>query len=347
MAGTWENQNKVLPGAYINIRTNEPLSITPGERGVVAILQEMTAGEDGAVYTLTAERGDWPAEATREDKALAAEALKHAKTVLAYKLPESHGASDVATALAALRTVNFNVLCYPYDGASATANKAAITTWIKSMREDEGVKCQAVLANHAADSEGVINVTQGLVASGGASIPVTTVAAWVAGITAGASLVTSNTAVRYEGAIDVSPRMMRTEMEAAVKEGKFIFKADNSQNVTVVYDINSMTTTTSDKGEVFRKNRIVRTLDGVANDVSQIYESNYIGKVNNDQDGRSLLKSALVEYLNALQDMGAILDFAPDDVVIAKGTDTDAVVVDVQIQPIDSVEKIYVTVNLS
>ena len=52
MAGTWESQNKVLPGAYINIRTNEPLSITPGDRGTVVILQEMSVGEDGQIYTI-------------------------------------------------------------------------------------------------------------------------------------------------------------------------------------------------------------------------------------------------------------------------------------------------------
>lgn len=40
MAGTWETQNKTLPGAYVNIQTNEPLSITPGDRGTVVILQE-------------------------------------------------------------------------------------------------------------------------------------------------------------------------------------------------------------------------------------------------------------------------------------------------------------------
>ena len=53
MAGTWETQNKVLPGAYINIKTSEPLSITPGDRGVVVILQEMTVGEDENLYTVT------------------------------------------------------------------------------------------------------------------------------------------------------------------------------------------------------------------------------------------------------------------------------------------------------
>ena len=104
MAGTWESQNKVLPGAYINIRTNEPLSITPGDRGIVVILQEMSAGADGAVYTITATEAAWPDGVTAIDKKLAAEALKKAKTVLVYKLKASHKAADVTAALAALKT---------------------------------------------------------------------------------------------------------------------------------------------------------------------------------------------------------------------------------------------------
>ena len=102
MAGTWESQNKVLPGAYINIRTNEPLSITPGDRGTVVILQEMSVGTDGAMYTITATEAAWPDGATASDKKLAAEALKKAKTVLVYKLKASHKAADVTAALAAL-----------------------------------------------------------------------------------------------------------------------------------------------------------------------------------------------------------------------------------------------------
>jgi len=44
MAGTWNNQNKILPGAYINFLTNAPLSITPGDRGTVLLLQELSKG---------------------------------------------------------------------------------------------------------------------------------------------------------------------------------------------------------------------------------------------------------------------------------------------------------------
>lgn len=347
MAGTWESQNKVLPGAYINIRTNEPLSITPGDRGTVVILQEMGAGADGGIYTITATEGNWPDKATAADKRLANEALKKAKTVLVYKLKASHKPADVTAALAAIKTVQFNTLCYPYDGEGEEANKTAIATWIKAMRNDEGVKCQAVLANHVADSEGVINVVQGVAMSGGAELTAAEVTAWVAGATAGASITTSNTGTVYTGAVDVKPRMTKSEMETAVTAGKFIFKVDTAQNVSAVYDINSLTTVTVDKGKVFTKNRVIRTLDNIANDITKIFEANYVGKVNNNAEGRSLLKASLVDYFTTLQAMGAVQNFETDDITVVAGNDSDAVVIDAAVQPVDSVEKIYITVNLS
>ena len=349
MAGTWEAQNKVLPGAYINVRTNEPLSITPGDRGIVVILQEMTVGEDGQMYTITATEQAYPEKATAEDKKLATEALKKAKTVILYKLPNTHTSEAVTAALEKLKTVRFNTLCYPYDTEpeTAEANKTAIATWIKAMRDDEGVKCQAVLANHVADSEGIINVAQEIVLTDGTKLTAAETTAWVAGATAGASITTSNTGMKYVGAIDVSPRMTKSEMETAVKAGKLIFKADSAQNVTVVYDINSLTTVTAEKGKMFTKNRVIRTIDSIVNDIAAIFESNYVGKVNNNADGRSLLKAALVDYFVTLQNMGAVQNFETDDINVKAGNDSDAVVVDAFVQPVDSVEKIYITVNLS
>ncbi|MEG0687171.1 MAG: phage tail sheath subtilisin-like domain-containing protein [Hungatella sp.] len=346
MAGTWESQNKVLPGAYINIRTNEPLSINPGDRGIVVILQEMAFGIDGDIYTITATESNWPEKTTEVEKKLAIEALKKAKTAKVYKLKKTHTDADVTAALTALKTVEFNVLCYPYDTGKDSA-KTAITTWIKAMRDEEGVKCQAVLANHVADTEAVVNVAHGVVLTDGAVLTAAETTAWVAGATAGASMTTSNTGMKYDGAIDVKPRMTKTEMEAAITAGKFIFKVDAAQNVTAVYDINSLTTTSVDKGKMFTKNRVVRTIDNIANDIASIFESNYIGKVNNNDSGRSLLKASLVDYFTTLENMGAVQNFTTDDIVIVKGNDSDAVVITVAIQPVDSVEKIYITVNLS
>lgn len=347
MAGIYESPNKILPGAYINIQTNEPLSIAPGDRGIVVILQEMSVGENKSMYTITALDAAWPENATAADKLLANETLKKAKTVIVYKLPETHSADDVTAALEALKTVQFNTLCYPYDGDPETANKTAIAAWVKAMRDDEGVKCQAVLANHVADSEAVINVAHGVVLADGTKLTAAQTTAWVAGATAGAGITTSNTGAAYVGAIDVSPRMTKSEMETAIKAGKFIFKVDSAQNVTVVYDINSLTTTTAKKGKVFTKNRPIRTMDNIANDVTKIYEANYIGKVDRNDTGKALLKASIVDYCMELQRMGAIQNFETDDVQISDGSDSDAVMIELALQLVDSVEKIYMTVNLS
>ena len=347
MGGTWTSQNKILPGAYINFLTNAPLSITPGERGIVVILQEMSVGTAGKTYRISAtDQSEWPEGVTEADKLLANEALKGAQTVIVYNLGASHGGEDVEDALGFLKTVDFNVLCYPYDGEDYNANKTAIQNWVEEMRDDEGVKIQAVMANHAADSEAVINVTQGVELSDGTVLTPAQCTAWVAGITAGAYINQSNTGRLYAGAVDVVPRMTKTEMEAAIQNGEFILKVDSAQNVTAVYDINSLTTITPEKGKQFTKNRFVRTNDAIATDLNQIFESNFKGKVNNDAEGRSLQRAMYIEYFRELERLGAIQNFAPEDVTVEPGNDADAVVVNCYIQQLDSTEKMYMTVNL-
>src|SRR5690606_19323749 len=140
-----------------------------------------------------------------------------------------------------------------------TANKAAIKTWVEAMRDDEGVKIQAVMANYDADSEAIINVTQGVKLVDGTELTAAQTTAWVAGVTAGANINQSNTGRKYVGAIDVVPRMTKTEMETAVQNGEFIFKVDSAQNVTAVYDINSLTSISPEEGKQFTKNRVIRT----------------------------------------------------------------------------------------
>lgn len=348
MAGTWESQNKILPGAYLNFRTNAPLSITPGDRGIVVLLQEMSVGTVGEMYTITAiDQGEYPEGATPADKLLVNEALKGAQTVKVYNMGTAHTADVVDTALAVLMTEDFNVLVYPYDGVAYDTNKTTIATWVKMLRDEEGTSIQAVMSSHVADDESIINVTQGIKLSNGTELTPAQCTAWVGGITAGANINQSNTGRKYVGAIDVVPRMTKTEMETTITAGEFIFKVDTAQNVTAVYDINSLTSVTVDKGKAFTKNRVIRTIDGINNDITEIFESNYVGKVNNNEDGRSLLRASLIEYFNTLQGMNAIQNFVPEDVTVSAGADTDSVVIDCYIQPVDSIEKIYITVNLA
>jgi hypothetical protein len=349
MGGTFTSQNKILPGAYLNFRTNAPLSITLGDRGTVVLLQEMSVGLQGEIYTITAlDASEYPEGATAADKLLVNEALKGAKTVKLFNLgATAHEAADITAALAVLKTVEFNALVYPYTGAGFTAMQLAIATWVEAMVAEESVGVQGVLVDYVADSEFIINVTHGVELADGTVLAKAQAAAWVGGVTAGANINQSNTGRKYIGAIDVVPRMTKSEMEAAITAGEFIFKVDTAQNVTAVYDINSLTTVTVDKGPQFKKNRVIRTIQGINNDITEIFESNYVGKINNNADGRSLLRATLIEYFNELQRLNAIQNFVAEDVIVKAGTASDAVVIECYIQPVDSVEKIYITVNLS
>ena len=292
MGGIWTNQDKILPGAYINFKTNSPLSITPKERGIVVILQKLSVGEVHDIYEITATTENYPEGIQANDKILVTEALKGASKVLLYNLGNEEDLTEViAAALSKLRTVNFNVIAYPNADSS---DKNTIKTWINSMRDEDGIKVQGVFANLEADCEAIINVVQGVKLSDETELTAEQVSAYVAGITAGAAINKSNTGLKYEGAIDVVPRMTKTEMEAAIKAGKYIFKVDSAQNVTTVYDINSLTTVSENKSNSFKKNRTIRTLDGINNDTINIFESNYIGNTNNNVDGRSLLRAAYI-----------------------------------------------------
>jgi hypothetical protein len=91
----------------------------------------------------------------------------------------------------------------------------------------------------------------------------------------------------------------------------------------------------------------MRVLDAFQNDVQEIFEAQYVGKINNNEDGRQLLRAAIIQYCNELQSIGAIQNFeGADDVAVSAGTDIDAVVVEANLQPVDSVNKIYIKVNV-
>lgn len=92
---------------------------------------------------------------------------------------------------------------------------------------------------------------------------------------------------------------------------------------------------------------MLRVLDGIANDLKRIFESFYLGKVDNNADGRNLLKSEAIAYMNTLQAINAIQNFdAQSDVTIVAGNESDAVYAEIGAQPVDSIEKTYLKVRV-
>lgn len=251
-----------------------------------------------------------------------------------------------ATYLNAIKSYKWNTMAIPQD---ADAVHASVISFIRNQRQVLGKKVQAVLFDADADYEGIISVVQGY-ATNSEVISPASFAAYAAGLTAGAGVAQSNTYHVIPGATSIVYPAGVTpygeeEIIAALKAGKFVLSTRQDGAVVVEQDINTLHTFTQDRGYAFSKNRVIRVLDEIANRVSGIFENGYIGKVTNDDDGRNIFKSDLIQYFTDLAAVNAIREFdSSTDIEILPGNAIDSVVVNVAVQPLDSMEKLYMTV---
>lgn len=257
----------------------------------------------------------------------------------------SVAAQDYLDYLSAVEVLDVNTIGFPSTDA---ATKAVFVSFAKRLRDDEGKKIQVVVENYpTADYEGVISVKNGVVLSDGTTLTTAQAVAWVAGATAAAAVNESLTYQAYDDAVDVTPKYTNSQIITALQAGEFLFTGSGGKAV-VEQDINTLTSFGGDKNKAFAKNRTLRVLDGIGNDFQQIFADYYIGKVSNNADGRNLLKKEYITYLETLQSIEAIQNFdSQTDISVLAGNDLDAVVSELYIQPVDSMEKFYLTVTVA
>ena len=231
---------------------------------------------------------------------------------------------------------------------SSTDITSAIN-FAKTMRNDEGKYIQVVVANAdttAANYEGVINVVNGVTLEDGTSITAAQFTAWVAGATAGASITESLTGKVVPNAVSISNMLSNANIIEALGVGKFVLSLNQNGKVKVEKDINSLHTFTSQKQYIFSKNRIIRELDDIGSNIRDIWETSYLGKVTNNELGRTQFRSAIINYLTSLLNEGAIEEFDVDQIIVQAGNDSDSVVAYLAVKPLDSMEFLYMTVNI-
>ena len=244
--------------------------------------------------------------------------------------------------LTAVEVESFNVIGYPGEDV-ATQNLFA--AFVKRLRDAEGNLVVGVLAGYPADSEGLINVANGVKLNTGEELTAAQSVAWAAGASAGAEVNESLTNTVYEGAVEVVGKMTKSQYEQAIKAGKFVFYFDGL-NARVVSDINSLTTFTPTKDQNFSSNRVIRVLDGWGNDVARIFGQSYMGVVTNSETGRMLFKADLVALGGQYQSIDAISDFSADNIEVVQGDGKRDVLVNMSLIPNDSMERLYMTVRV-
>ena len=256
----------------------------------------------------------------------------------------SPASADYTDFLAAIEPYKFDVLIY--DGADTTVQDAMVA-FVKRLAAEEGAYTQLVAAGLTnPDDRFVVNIMSGVVLSDGTALTPQQVTWWAGGALAGAQYNESLTYAAYPNAVDVSPKLTNSGYIDALTAGQFVLFADDGV-VKVEQDINSLVTYTTDITGPYHKNRVIRLLNTVANDIYQQFSDGYIGVVNNNEQGRMMFKSAIVGYLLDIQANNGIQNFEAEDVTVEPGEAIDAIVVNLAIQPVDSVEKIYVTITVN
>lgn len=220
--------------------------------------------------------------------------------------------------------------------------KALYVAFAKRMRDEVGVKFQAVVYDQAADYEGVVNVMNKVTDDDASEA---SLVYWVTGIIAGTAVNASATNKQYDGEFTVNTDYTQTQLETAINAGKFALHQVGSA-VRVLEDINSLVTTTADKGEIFKDNQTIRVCDQIATDIASLFVSKYLGVIPNDAAGRTSLWADIVKHHEQLEDLRAIEDFSDEDVTVTQGETKKAVVVSDAITVVNAMTKLYMTVTV-
>ncbi|MDQ0269938.1 phage tail sheath C-terminal domain-containing protein [Cytobacillus purgationiresistens] len=300
--------------------------------GVQVDLQEVSSSVDLTTNAYVTFSGELP----EADETLT---LSGGKTEKATN--ESYAAFAVG-----LDSQNFKVVAIGTEDESV---KALFATKVKKWREDEGKNITLVTNNYnTADHEGIVSVKNYVVLDRNEIIEAKEAVYWYGAAYAIAGT-SSLTYVEYPGAIDCE-RLSHEDIVKALKDGHIAFTfqqgMDGVDSVVIEQDINTFRSITAKKNQDFRKNKIIRTMDFVGNNVQHIYSRYFIGQVNNNEDGRNLFKGQIMTtVLDPLVQLGAIEAYNPDEFIIDQGMEKDAVTATLGLKFVDAMEKLYMTVE--
>ena len=339
--GVFVTQNKTLPGSYINFVNASKASSNVGDRGTVAIAYAL-GKEAGTVIEITKSEFLKDSESILGVKADDAKAVvfreifAHATKCIIYDIG-SEGAKTVAEAMSALEPYEFNVLAaYTSTAEDVTAYVETIKTW-----RDNGKKCQAVVYNAVdPDHEGIINLVS-TVADEDADAHA--LVAWLAGAEAGCALNRSCTNVIYDGEYTVVCNHTQEQLVEFLENGKVALHLVYGE-VRVLEDINSLVTTTAEKGDDFKSNQTIRVIDQIANDIAKLFNTKYLGRIPNNASGRSSLWADIVAHHRQLEAINAIEYFDSGALTVAQGESKKSVVVNDAITVTNSMSQLYMTV---
>lgn len=313
-----------MPQIIINFRTKGTTAIKRSARGIVAMILHNETKDEIHNYTIR-DVSDIPDTGLTDEnvdlikKCLLGTPLR----ILVYTLPTTNvdGATkDQADVLKMLTNIKWNWLCAP---TASVQEQQDLASWIKAQRSNKHKTFKAVLSDQAADHEGVVNFCTNDIKvktdtdSFGNPVYTTYTAvqytARIAGILAGLALDRSAT---YFKLTEVESVEVYEDIDTLIDKGELLLiDEQDGDGVKIARACNSLTTFTTDKGEEFRKIKIIEGIDMVTDDIRDTFKKYYVGKVINDYNHKMLFISAILVYFSEIK--GNVLDAdAPNTVDI-------------------------------
>lgn len=313
-----------MPQIIINFRTKGTTAIKRSARGIVAMILHNETKDEIHNYTIR-DVSDIPDTGlTGENVDLIKKCLLGTPLrILVYTLPNTNveGATKTqANALKMLTNIKWNWLCAP---TASVQEQQDLASWIKTQRNNKHKTFKAVLSGQAADHEGIVNFctndikVQTDTDSSGNPVYTTYTAlqytARIAGILAGLALDRSAT---YFKLTEVESVEVYEDIDTLIDHGELLLiDEQDGDGVKIARACNSLTTFTTDKGEEFRKIKIIEGIDMVTDDIRDTFKKYYVGKVINDYNHKMLFISAILVYFSEIK--GNVLDAdAPNTVDI-------------------------------
>lgn len=313
-----------MPQIIINFRTKGTTAIKRSARGIVAMILHNETKDEIHNYTIR-DVSDIPDTGLTDEnvdlikKCLLGTPLR----ILVYTLPNTNvdsATKDQADVLKMLANIKWNWLCAP---TATTQEQNDLASWIKAQRSNKHKNFKAVLSDQAADHEGVVNFCTNNIKvrtdtdSLGNPVYTTYTAvqytARIAGILAGLALDRSAT---YFKLTEVESVEVYEDIDTLIDKGELLLiDEQDGDGVKIARACNSLTTFTTDKGEEFRKIKIIEGIDMVTDDIRDTFKKYYVGKVINDYNHKMLFISAILVYFSEIK--GNVLDAdAPNTVDI-------------------------------
>lgn len=293
-------KNMGLPSIDITFKEQGISRIGRSERGIVALLlQEKALEGTFNVYNI----GQVPEKLSPKNKeqvelALMGYVRSPRKVIVVIEKSDGTSVSvDTGSdAFKTLETLRWDFLAIPFISKE---DSQKVATWIKNQNDNYHKRCQAVLPNTPADNEKIINYTIEEVRNGEKSYKTNEYLARIAGLIAGTPM---QIAVTYAPLpeLDYCTPYNKEELTEKIGQGEFVLMNDG-EKIKVARGINSLVTTSQIKGDSFRKIKIISIMDAMADDIESTAEDSYLGKYANTYDNKCLLMSAILGYMEILE----------------------------------------------